>query len=101
MCRRPLQKDKRCYFIATVGDICYNLQSLQNVKIFDINQQKGGKRKYKGKVSHVLIAQKPLKKLGLNTPGLRIKGTGEIYKYYREDGSYDYSFKVGNASVVN
>ena len=102
MCRTVLKnEDKRCFFKAITGTICYNYRSLQNVEVYEANQSKGGTRKRKGRISHVLVAQKGLKKLHLNKNGLTIEGFGQIYQYTRRDGSKDYSIKVSSAKLVN
>ena len=94
MCREPLRKPKRVFFKATTGAICYSFRSLQNVVIYDADQGKGGERKERGRVSHVLVAQKGLKKFHLNNPHKKVEGFGEVYEYVRNDGSKDFSFKI-------
>lgn len=93
-------KGEMCYFVATTDKLCYNYRMLRGVEIYDNFQSKGGERRKIGYTDHVLVGQKGLDKRSLNKSGLKICGTGVIYKYTRSDGTKDFSFKVNNAHLA-
>lgn len=101
MCKKIYQTEKRyglerwqkkCHvFTGVVGPISYNRQVLLNIEIIrDDGQTVGG-------CNHILVAVKPFKKM---EPGTKVRFTGDIKKYYRADGTHDYSVIVNKAKPL-
>lgn len=101
MCKKIYQTEKRyglerwqkkCHvFTGVVGPISYNRQVLLNIEIIrDDGQKVGG-------CNHILVAVKPFKKM---EPGTKVRFTGDIKKYYRADGTHDYSVIVNKAKPL-
>ena len=101
MCNKIYQTEKRyglerwrkkCrVFTGTVGPISYQRQVLFDIEIVnDGGQVVGG-------CNHILVAVKPFKKM---KQGTKVRFTGDIRKYYRQDGTEDYSVIVNKAKPL-
>ena len=101
MCERVYQTEKRyglerwqkkCHvFTGVVGPVSYQRQVLFDIEVKrDDGQTVGG-------CDHILVAIKPFKKM---RQGTKVRFTGEIKKYYRADGTHDYSVIVNKAKPL-